>query len=275
VSERTVSGRQAAGPHRTPYPNRPAWRAHQITHPLERSHVEAPVRIGRGNTLQTALISEPEKAKPGGAPRPHPLIETRHGITACVSEAAQPVRKHATGCHNRRQAYNGSAATAGDEHDPSERKGRLLQTLVIPGPNESCSSAVRRQRCRTPVSASNDATVRWQRYVSIRQEARNVGAPLRIDTGARASSRHEARLCRHDRPICSAALPTTHQHGARNVRVAGLCRPAAGARVYSMRRDNTEQSSRLASSAHQVGRKRDASGCCLARGQGARCDSWL
>jgi hypothetical protein len=58
-----------------------------------------------------------------------------------------------------------------------------------------------------------------------------------------------------------AALPTTHQHGARNVRVTGPTSTAAGARVYSMRCCNTEQSPRLASSAHQDTRKRDASGC--------------
>src|SRR5512146_1214949 len=105
-----------------------------------------------------------------------PIINSGRGITARVSEAAQPVRKHATGCHNRRQPYNGSAATAGDEHALSEWKGRLLQTLVIPGPNEFSSLAARQQRCTTLLSASNDATVRWQHHVSTRQEAKRFGA---------------------------------------------------------------------------------------------------
>ncbi len=108
-------------------------------------------------------------------------------ITARVSEAAQPVRKHASECHNRRQPYNGSATTASDDHDLSERKGRLLQTLVIPGPNECSSLAARRQRCRLPVTASNDATVRWQRHASIRQAARRFGAPSRVEARDHAS----------------------------------------------------------------------------------------
>jgi hypothetical protein len=94
------------------------------------------------------------QSTPQSDDRSSPPTGRRSVQRVAFQKRPQQLEKHPAECHNRRQPYNGSEATAGDNHDLAAWKGRLLQTLVVRGRHH----VPRRQREPDAPDWNGDAT---------------------------------------------------------------------------------------------------------------------
>jgi hypothetical protein len=180
----------------------------------------------------------------------------RHNGFAFQKRPKQP-RKHAAGCQNRRQPYNGSAATAGDCQDLTVHKGRLLQTRVMPGRHDF------KYRQRGPELTESTPVQGTTQQSRAAPRTKLAGSETRQHAKTRwrhddESVHYEAGHSRLRWHVSPAALQT-HQVTIRN---PGEASASPGA-TENTRRSVSEQHDPEApsSAAHPVGRERDVSGC--------------